>query len=198
TKGLRHAMGRALEAHMAPPPVKLLQGIPLRAEDSPTVARHKGCIHCHNVNEFRRADAKAAGTWDRNSIWVYPPPENVGLALEIHIGNRVKAVAAGSPAAGVGLQPGDFIETITGYRISSQGDVMFALHKSPAKGTIAVEWRRGGKRHSGALEVADGWRKTDLTWRPSMHDNLPSPPVRGDDPTPPRNRPPARPAGQAA
>ena len=54
-----------------------------RAEDFVAAGRHKGCIHCHNVNEFRRADLKAAGKWDRESIWVYPLPENVGITLDV-------------------------------------------------------------------------------------------------------------------
>ena len=33
----------------------------------------------------------------------------------------------------------------------------------------------------GELEVADGWRKTNLTWRPSLLDILPSLPISGDD-----------------
>ena len=33
----------------------------------------------------------------------------------------------------------------------------------------------------GKLEVADGWRKTNLTWRPSLLDILPSLPISGED-----------------
>jgi hypothetical protein len=180
--GLRFAMGRALDMHRRfQPPPKPLDGKPLLAEDYAAANRHKGCIHCHNVNEFRRADAKAAGTWDRTSVWVYPLPENVGLTLEVDVGNLVKAVAADSPAAKAGMQPGDAVEDLNGYRISSQGDVMYALHKAPAKGTIPVAWWRKGEPLSGKLEVADGWRRTNVTWRPSMLDILPALPFSGDD-----------------
>ena len=44
-----------------------------------------------------------------------------------------------------------------------------------------MEWLHDGKKQHGALEVADGWRKTNLTWRPSMLDILPSMPFSGDD-----------------
>jgi membrane-associated protease RseP (regulator of RpoE activity) len=198
TTGLRYAMGRALEAHRQAPPPRPLTGQQVRAEDYAAAGRHRGCIHCHNVNEFRRADALAAGTWDRNSIWVYPLPENVGLTLEIDVGNRVNAVTAASPAARAGLQRGDSVESLAGYRVSSQGDVMYALHKSPPRGSIPVTWVRDGKPFAGTLEVADGWRKTNVTWRPSMFDVLPTLPFSGDDLTPTEKRMLGLPEKQAA
>lgn len=184
TKGLRYAMDRALEAHKTPPPPKPLGGKPLRAEDYAAASRHRGCIQCHNINEFRRADAKAAGTWDRNSIWVYPLPENVGLTLDIDVGNRVKSVKPGTAADKVGMKPGDFVSRLNGYSIASFGDASFALHKAPWKGSIPIAWTRGGKDQSATLEVADGWRKTNITWRPSMLDILTSTPFSADDLTP--------------
>src|SRR5205823_347283 len=135
-----------------------------------------------NINEFRRADLKAAGKWDRTSVWVYPLPENVGLTLDVDAGDRVKAVAAGSPAAKAGLQPGDRLRSLNGRPVASSGDAQYALHKGPpGRGSIPVAWLHDGKEHSAALEVADGWRKTNLTWRPSMLDILPSVPFNGDD-----------------
>ncbi len=181
TKGLRYAMDRALEAHKSPPEPHPFPGKPVRAEDFEAAKSHRGCIHCHNVNEFRRADLKALGSWDRNSIWVYPLPENVGVTLDIDVGNRVKAVAAGSAADRAGLKTGDYLAKLNGYRVSSFGDASFSLHKAPGKGPIPVSWMRDGKEHSASLEVADGWRKTNLTWRPSMLDLLPSVPFSGDD-----------------
>lgn len=181
TKGLRHAMERALDAHKAPPPPVPLVGKKELAEDFAAAKSHRGCIHCHNINEFRRADLKALGTWDRNSVWVYPLPENVGVTLDIDVGNRVKAVAAGSAAESAGLKPGDHVTKLNGYSVASFGDASYALHKAPAKGLIAVSWVHNGKERTGALEVADGWRKTNLTWRPSMLDILPSVPFSGDD-----------------
>jgi serine protease Do len=181
-KGLRYAMDRALEAHkVAPPSPPALAGKPVRAEEFDAAKKHRGCIHCHNVNEFRRADLKAAGTWDRQSVWVYPLPENVGVTLDINAGDRVKSVSPDSAAAKVGLKPGDRLSRLNGFPVASFGDASYALHKAPAKGTIPVSWVRDGKELSGALEVADGWRKTNLTWRPSMLDILPSAPFSGDE-----------------
>jgi hypothetical protein len=179
--GLRYAMDRALHAHRNPSPALPLAGKPQRPEDFRAAARHQGCIHCHNINEFRRADLKAAGKWDRESIWVYPLPENVGITLQVDAGDRVKAVAANSAAEQAGLKPGDRLARLNGYPVASQADVSYALHKAPAKGSIPLSWLRDGKEHEGALRVAQGWRKTNLTWRPSMLDILPSLPFVGDD-----------------
>jgi hypothetical protein len=184
TKGLRYAMDRALEAHTSPPEPQPLPGKAVRAEDYTAAKAHRGCIHCHNINEFRRADAKAAGTWDRENIWVYPLPENVGITLDIDIGNRVKAVTKGSAAERAGLKPGDSVVKLNGYSVASFGDASYALHKAPAKGAIPVKWTRDGKEQSETLEVATGWRKTNLTWRPSMLDILPAVPFSGDELTP--------------
>ena len=184
TKGLRFAMDRALGAHKSPPAAQPLAGEPVLAEDYPAAKSHRGCVHCHNVNEFRRADAKAAGTWDRDSIWVYPLPENVGITLDVDAGNRVKVVASGSAAERAGLKPGDSLLKLNGYGIASFGDTTYALHKAPQKGSIPVTWTRDGQEQSGTLAVTAGWRKTNLTWRPSMLDILPAVPFSGDELTP--------------
>jgi serine protease Do len=180
-KGLRYALDRALGAHKAPPAPEPPAGDPVLAENFPAARRHNGCIHCHNINEFRRADAKAAGAWDRESVWVYPLPENVGVTLDVDLGDRVKAVAPGSAANRAGLKPGDRLTRLNGYPVASFADASYALHKAPAQGAIPVTWVRDGKELSGTLEVAAGWRKTNVTWRPSMLDILPSVPFVADD-----------------
>lgn len=179
-KGLRYAMDRALEAHQAPPPAAK-PGKPVFADKYAAAKAHQGCIHCHNVKEFERADATKAGTWDRESIWVYPLPENVGLTLDVDVGNRVKAVTKSSPAAAAGLAAGDLVTRIGGTSVASFADASYGLHRAPAAGDIPIRWTRDGKELSATLSVAAGWRKTNLTWRPSLLDILPSLPFNGDD-----------------
>lgn len=198
-KGLRFAMGRALEMHRAPPqPPRPQAGRPQRAEDFLAARRHEGCIHCHNVNEFRRADLKAAGRWDRESIWVYPPPENVGIALDVDVGDRIKAIVGGSPAEGAGMRPGDRLVKLNGSPVASFADASYALHKAPREGKVPVSWVRGGEERSATLALPEGWRKTNLTWRPSMLDLLPSLPFAGDDLTDEEKQGLGLPAGRAA
>src|SRR5262249_28764747 len=100
--GVRHAMEAALEAHgggRRPPTPK--KSKPILIEEFPEVRRlaKNECIHCHQVYEFTRHQRKQAGTWDREERWLYPPPQNLGLSLDVDRGNRVRSVAAGSAAA---------------------------------------------------------------------------------------------------
>jgi predicted metalloprotease with PDZ domain len=178
--GLHYAMTHALESHKNPPP-KRPTDPPVRAEDYPAAKKHRGCIHCHNVSEFRRANAQAAGTWSRSDLWVYPLPENIGLTFEIDHGNQVKSVRPGSPADQAGLKPGDIVKLLNGISIASLADASQALHQAPAKGEISITWMRQERKYTTQLKLTEGWRKTDLTWRPSLIDLLPNPPFRGQD-----------------
>ncbi len=180
-KGLRYALERAWEAHQRPPVPQPLPGRPLRAGDFQAAQRHKGCIHCHNINEFRRADEQVAGTWDRTSIWVYPLPENIGLMLDNDQGDLVRRVLPDSAAARAGLRPGDRLVRLNGYSVASFADASYALHKAPWQGTIPLLWQRDGRTLSAQLKLQPGWRKTNLTWRPSMLDLLPAVPFNGED-----------------
>src|SRR5262249_7928965 len=112
---------------------------------------------------------------------VYPLPENVGLTLDVDVGHRVRSVTANSPAGRAGLRPGDQLQQLNGHAVASFADAQYALHRAPAKGQIPVAWQRAGRAHTGTLELAEGWGKTKVTWRPSMLDLLPSLALYGDD-----------------
>jgi S1-C subfamily serine protease len=79
------------------------------------------------------------------------------------------------------LKTGDSIVRFDGRPVASFADASYALHKAPAKGTISLAWSRGGKDHSATLALAQGWKKTNVTWRPSMLDILPSVPFNGEE-----------------
>jgi S1-C subfamily serine protease len=136
------------------------------------------------VSEFRRDYLKSLGTWTRDEVWVYPLPENVGITLEKDRGDFIKSVKAASPADRAGLRTGDRLRELNDHSIASFGDIQYALHKAPKKGRIPIAWERSGQMTNGHLEVAEGWRKTNLTWRPSMLSLLPSLSLSGDDLTP--------------
>lgn len=176
-------MEKALEKYKAGVKPTAERPKPVRAEEYKAAKMRRGneCIHCHQVNEFRRADARAAGTWCRDDLWVYPLPENVGLTLELDRGDMVKSVAADSPVAKVGIKGGDRLVSLNGYPVASNADVQYALHKAPKSGAIPAEWVRGTNAMKGTLEVVEGWRKTNLTWRASLLDILPSLPISAED-----------------
>ncbi|MBL8793698.1 MAG: PDZ domain-containing protein [Planctomycetia bacterium] len=183
-RGLRFAMQSALETHRNAPKANAPAARkPLLAEEYPAArAMRKGeCIHCHQVWEFRRQLTKSNGTFRRDDLWVYPLPENVGLTLDNDQGNMVREVKADSPAARAGLKPGDLVKRLNGLPVFSFGDAQHALHRAPAQGPIPIAWQQGGQERSANLEVAAGWRKTNVTWRPSMLDILPALSLYGDD-----------------
>jgi len=186
-EGLKYAMQQALAVHKEEAHLKPATAIspPLRVEDYPAAKKRRGeCIHCHQVNEFRREAERAAGTWSRDSMHMYPYPENVGLSFHLDRVNVVKRVQSGSAAEKAGLQAGDVVTEVNKLRTLSWSDVQFALHKAPAQGKVPITWRRGAETRTAELELAAGWKATNYTWRPSVLDLLPSLGLFGEDLTP--------------
>jgi predicted metalloprotease with PDZ domain len=141
----------------------------------------RGCLHCHQVKEALNGEVRRAGKWDRESIFRYPLPENLGLTLELDRGNVVKSVAEKTPAAAAGLQAGDVLRRLNGVPIHSFGDAQFALDRAPRTGPIDIAWQRDGKPRQDKLELPAGWRRTEVAWRASMRGLLPYPRVGGKD-----------------
>jgi len=169
--GLKHTMRQVLEYHRKQTSDTVtISGKAVATEDV-FPRRGRGCMHCHQVYERRWRQARANGTFDPESIYVYPLPENVGLKLDLTAGNKIAAVAPDSPAFRAGLKTGDSLEKVQDVLIFSEGDVTWALHNAPPEGTITVRYRRGTKLRTAALQLRRGWRKTDLSWRASVrHD----------------------------
>ncbi|OAI48007.1 hypothetical protein AYO44_08095 [Planctomycetaceae bacterium SCGC AG-212-F19] len=182
--GLRYAMAQALHSHGEAPKDKGKPPADLRrVEDYLAAKRLKlsACIHCHQAYDFRREQAEEAGQFRTEDIWVYPPPENVGLTLDPRQGNRVQTVAADAPAGRAGLRLGDVLRTVNGLAVASFADVQYALHRAPARGAIAVTWERDGKAMMAMLELPPGWRRSDISWRASTKRIGPDPAVHGED-----------------
>lgn len=186
--GLKHAMREALTAYQKEPnaPAERLNKPISRPEDFPAAKRLKegACIHCHNVYDFERDSLFSAGQWKKERVWVYPPPKNLGIALDKNQQNRIQAVTPGSAAAQGGLQKGDLLRMVDGRSVASFADVQYALHRAPAFGTIKVTAEREGKPLSVSLALAPGWRESDLSWRGSMWSIPPTASVYGKDLTP--------------
>lgn len=186
--GLRYAMQAALATHrerQAEPPPARGKSLVITSIPVAKLFRSGECIHCHQVKEILRADAKEKGTWTRDGLWTYPLPENIGVTLDKDKGNLVKSVAAKSAAQAVGIEAGDFIDAIAGARVRSFADAQYALHHAPWTGAVDIAWVREGKKREGKLTLAAGWKKTNPTWRPSMLDLFPALALYGDDLTGP-------------
>lgn len=182
-EGLHYTMQSVLDMHhraqhaFAPK----AQDAPKYLRDIPGGRRGRGCMHCHQVKEVLNSQLQRTGQWNRDRIWRYPLPENVGILLEIDRGNVIKEVTRPTPASVAGLQAGDVLERLNGVPIHSFADAQLALDRAPTSGSIDVTWRRGGQMLQEKLVLPEGWRKSDLTWRPSMQRLVPKARLYGVD-----------------
>ncbi len=182
-EGLHYAMTAALAEHRKNPAAKpdTPAKPPVYVEQLASAKQYRGCIHCHQVKEILREEAQKGGTWNRDNIYTYPLPENVGITLDLNRGNLVKAVVPGSAAAKAGFKPGDLLRMLNKMPVNSFADASYSLHKAPAKGEITAIFERDGKPIESKLTLEPDWRWTNITWRPSLLDMLPSLTVYGDD-----------------
>lgn len=180
--GLRYAMQAALKTHAAKKSERLIarqwNDKPLYVRDLRRGRRRGGCIHCHTAAEMI-LDSKP--TWNRDDVFRYPPPDNLGLTFEIDRGDVVQRIKPKSPAAEAGLKAGDVVTQLNGFPVHSFADAQYALDGAPKTGTVPVSWKRGGKPMSAKVALPDDWRKTDLRWRTSVLKYLGSARVYGRD-----------------
>lgn len=179
-KGLAHTMQSVLDMHARPEPAFAPRDDDKAVTISDVAGRSRRCYHCHNVKERLDAKLKRDGKWDREMAFRFPPPEVVGLGLEVDRGNVVGQVGAGSAAAAAGLKKGDVLTRLGGVPVHSQADAMFALDRAPAKGKVELTYTRDGQAVSVELALEAGWRRHDLSWRPSMKKQLASLPIYGE------------------
>jgi len=179
-EGLRYTMQSVLAMHQQKEP----EFAP-RTKGAPTSARTgfggKGCMHCHQVRERLNEQTKRDGKWDREMFYRFPLPENLGFALEVNRGNLVKSVKEKSPAADAGLKVGDVVQRLGNVPVHSFGDATFALDHAPKLGALDITWRREGEIMASKLNLVEGWRKSDLTWRASMRRFIPSVKLNGTE-----------------
>jgi hypothetical protein len=164
--GLKYTMRQILEEHQ-PSPTFTPPRKPTLPQDL-FMVRNRGCMHCHNVWEGLRRQARADGTFQKESLYVYPLPENIGLKLDVTAGNKVVEVKPNSPGSRAGIQPDDLLTVVHDIKIHSQCDIMYALHTAPSEGKIHMQWLHAGKPEKAHIELTRGWKETDLSWRASM------------------------------
>jgi len=185
--GLRYTMQSVLAMHE-----QAEKEFAPRTKGAPSSARAgggKGCMHCHQVRERLNDELKRTGKWEREMFWRFPMPDNLGIELDVNRSNIVKKIKDATPAANVGLKPGDLVKRLNGVPIHSFGDAQFALEHAPKTGAIDIAWVRGGETHSGKLTLIDGWRKSDVSWRPSIQWFIPNIRISGTDLTADERKP---------
>src|SRR5262249_39692130 len=142
-EGLRYTMQSVLKMHERQDRL-----FARKSEEGPRYIRdlggfRRGCMHCHQVKEAIHGDLKRKGKWDKEVVWRYPLPENLGSALEVTRGNVVKEVKEKTPGAVVGLKPGDVVQQLNGLPVHSFADAQYALDLTPKAGAVEVVWKRG-------------------------------------------------------
>lgn len=178
---LVRAMERALSVHerekdLDPP----ARAPAVRVEELPGAAlvwprKRPECIHCHMVTEVEWKPDLAAGIFDKRRAFVHPMPGAIGLELDAGEGNVVSRVLPGSPAALTGIEAGDGLVRLGGERILSLADVQWVLHEAGWADSIEAVVSRGGEERLFRLELPEGWKRGDISWRASMWNLDPKP-----------------------
>jgi len=153
-------------------PVATPEDIPLLREN------HEGCVHCHQIQEYRHLQNFHDGKFDRSQLFGYPLPENLGIRMTQHNGHLIESIIDDSAAARAGLRAGDLLDRVNSIPIRSEYDFRWALHQSRNDEPIALVVRRGasGKAAQDAARVVVEltlqpplkWRQSDLGWRKSL------------------------------
>ena len=146
---------------------------PTTPDDIPLLAQHhSGCIHCHEVQEYRIRQAFVDGKFTRSMLFGHPLPENLGLLIDRTHGHKAERIEPGSPAARAGVQPGDLVIRVNDVSIRSEQDIRWALHRAEDTGTVALTVARTSGVRSETLRlevpVAGDWKQTELGWRKSL------------------------------
>lgn len=174
--GLKQVMRRTLTDPVPQPPPPPLgeKGKPFTAADYPAFAARKmakePCYHCHYANDARFVQARKDGTFTKAMLFQYPLPENIGITLDVDRNNIIRAVRPGSPAAAAGVRSGDVIAKANDIIVHSSADLQYALNTVPEPGRVTLSLVRGGKQLKSpvTLTLPGGWRRTDISWRPSQ------------------------------
>lgn len=80
------------------------------------------------------------------------------MGLAVHEGRQgleVIYVAPGSPAEAAGMEPGDVLETISGWEPEKIGDAQKIILDHEPDGLVRVEWSRDGEEMSGYVALGE-------------------------------------------
>jgi serine protease Do len=182
--GLLHAMESVLklhtEAQAKKEPTKPLPP-PKKPEDFPMLKGFAGgaCIRCHMINEAYNMDAARKGPVKLDerteSFFAFPRPENLGLKPDLVLGNRIKEIEAKSAAETAGLKKDDVLRKVHGLPIVTAFDIQHALNEVGTAKEVAMDVERDGKPLTVKVALAEGWKRSDVSWRRSLWNARPSP-----------------------
>lgn len=181
-EGLRYTMQSVLQAHKNHStnfaPLSSTKPFFVREE---TGVQGGHCLHCHQVKERINRKIVSDGDWSRDHVFRYPLPDNIGLILDVDRGNIVEKVVPGSAVQKAGIRVGDRLYKIGTVAVHSIADASFALDKAPLGGSISVEFQHDDKPSKVEIVLDEGWKKSDISWRPSMRFLKPNFAIYGPD-----------------
>jgi|GEM_PF-233913 len=153
---------------------------------------HQGCVHCHQVREYRYLQSALDKTFSRRDIYDWPLPENIGIAFDRKHGYRVRKVDPKSAAAKAGIKVGDVATRVNDVPVHSEYDVRWVLGRSDESKPLRITLSRSvagkrrvvgirAKRNPGerreltlSFRPPAGWKTTEIGWRKSLR-SLPLP-----------------------
>lgn len=155
---------------VSPPPVQTI------TERYPAFAtsRRAGepCYHCHYVHDAALADARTNNTFEKSWLYLFPPPQNIGVTLDPNRGNVVTSVAPDSPAQRARVRPGDVITQVNQTLIYTTADFSWALNAISNNATtnhLTLHLVRDNKPLAPVtLTMPPNWKAYDISWRPSQ------------------------------
>ncbi len=120
----------------------------------------KSCVHCHQIGDALRLDARDEGrTLRLAEIFPHPAPETVGILCAETPATGVAEVLPGSAAEKAGLRAGDEILALQGQPLVSVADLSWVLHQCPDEGDLPMRVRRGAAEIDLTLHLSENWRR---------------------------------------
>ena len=159
-EGLLHTMEEVLVLHEKPK-AEYTRPKPFRPEEIPAMPAYakNTCIECHMLQTAFNAQVHKDNQFSRESLWVYPPSDNIGIKLDHKRGNVIREVVAGSFAQKAGLQTGDRVIHVNDGLVLSAADFRFILNKVESKSQLNVEVERDGAPIKMVLDLEGDWRR---------------------------------------
>lgn len=184
-EGLKATMERVLELHTEYPnnakelagklgskkPYKTamdMPGLPGAAAKLKGQTTRRNCIHCHMLHDAEHDFARQQKKFDREILWRYPLPENIGITVNAKDGRTISKLD--DAIAKRGMKVGDKITHVNGQAITSIADIQWVLHSLPnEKTTVRVATATNGAAPvTHEVTTGSNWKKTDVSWRGSM------------------------------
>lgn len=131
--------------------------------------REQKCVHCHDVKFATLTQRYHEGKLQKEMVFTYPPPSNLGIHLDPDEQNLIARVDPDSAASTAGLRKGDVLQSAVGQRILTFADFTRVLELAPRSGTLPLIAKRGEREEGLKINLPEGWRgRGDQSWRESM------------------------------